>query len=89
LGGGGGSIEWKEGEPRTFNTNDFHSSIFNKLFKGMEKEVMTAFLELFIKELESAIIYGFKVFYDFLPKLIFEVYGTFIFHLYLEYGILY
>ena len=55
----------------------------------MEEEVMTAFLEPFIKELEFAIIYGLKVFYDFLLKLIFEFYETFICHLYLECGILY
>ena len=48
--------------------------------KEMEEEVMTAFLQPFIKELEYAIIHGFVVSYNFPSELIFEglpsLYGT-------------
>jgi hypothetical protein len=44
-----------------------------KLVKEMKEEVMTVFLEPFIKELEYAIIHGFVVSYNFQSELIFEV----------------
>ena len=38
----------------------------------MEYEIMAAFLELFIKELEYAIIHGFETLYNYLLELIFK-----------------
>ena len=50
----------------------FIPASLEKLLRGMGEEVMTAFLEPLIRELESVFIEGFEVLYNFPLELIFE-----------------
>ena len=50
----------------------FIPASLEKLLRGTGEEVMTAFLEPLMKELECVFIKGFEVLYNFPPELIFE-----------------